>query len=285
MLRKTIPTLAGSILLASEASAISFNPGDNVLLVFSTTGHGSYWLDTGVSADTISYESSSLYSQDLSSISTALGGSIEQFGMLGLTSATGPTIYNYEELFYVDVGSGIVYASESPTENNSATTLYYDTRSIRRFLENAQFGHNTEGSAGDLDNRDIPFPGIFGVYNELLVDIENADSASFRHRINVQTGAFDSGVETADLPVWSFTGWDICPNGPLPDPGDGDCPSFYQGPAATPFQLWDDTLYLGYIARVPVSTPVPLPGSALLFISASVGILGFKQSLHKSKNN
>jgi hypothetical protein len=159
-MKKQLGILAGSVMLASSAQALVTS---NAVAVFNTAGQGSFIIDTGVSADDLA--SGTGFSIDVSAAIAGLGGSIDSYAVLGLTSATATGLYNYDSGSYVDVGAGVVYASSTGgpalSQNNTALT----TGLVATYLGNASFGANAEGTAGDADGSAAITTGFGGLLN------------------------------------------------------------------------------------------------------------------------
>lgn len=156
-IKKNLSLLSATILLASNAHAIPVIPGGNAVVILNTAGQGSFWVDSGVSADDIALNGAS-FNVDVSAASAALGGTIEEFAILGFSSPV-PTSYpfpgglafNYDEYVYVDPGAGLVYATSNPSPASSNLQLINQLNDLQQFVENASFGFNPEGSLGDVD--------------------------------------------------------------------------------------------------------------------------------------
>lgn len=126
-IKKPISLLTGSILLTSSAQALQFNPESNAILILSNTisnfsgslTAGSYYIDTGVTADAI--RNGAGFTLDLSGASASLGR-FTQFTLVGLTSSNQAPVFNYDEGVYVSQDAGLIYA-QFDTEPVTNTNL------------------------------------------------------------------------------------------------------------------------------------------------------------------
>lgn len=282
MLKKSLPFLAGSILLASEAAAISFNPGDNVFIAFNTTGHGSYWLDLGISPNDFQSGLGS-FQIDLTGATAALGGSIESFAMLGRfdgPASASPSSYNYTEFLYIDPDAGLLYAHDEHGDNPGGLELSNATldrlhRETQRTLETANIttGYYSEGSEGDADSLAIFSRNAFVTPfspPSLLIDFSKISGVSFfQNSFNLSLitdvtqlyrGGFMPGTP------------DIC----FEDSDYGDCYYYWDQEGRLYLDNETDFFITGYGPITALNTEVPLPGAAWFFISATGGLMAFR---------
>lgn len=156
-MKKQLSVLAGSVLLASGANALTV--GGDVLAVFNTAGSGSFYQFTGVTAADLA--SGTGFSIDVSAAQTALGGTIESYALIGLLDGDGTgafvngagQTFNYDEGVYVENNGGLITAGSvadaAATDNTNAGNRIF---AIEAFLTNAVLGANGEGSLGDFDS-------------------------------------------------------------------------------------------------------------------------------------
>ena len=146
MIKKQLGLLAGSVMLASTASA-AITLGGDTIAVFNTAGAGSYYqLVSGSDGDSLAGGAG--FSIDISAAQAALGGTIDSFTILAV--AGGTDVYNYSEFLYASDGGGLVFAADTATSttNSAANNKIFN---IEGFLANADVGLNGEGSLGDFD--------------------------------------------------------------------------------------------------------------------------------------
>lgn len=163
-MKKQLGILAGSVLLASSANAITV--GSDVLVVFNTVGNGSFYEFASVSSADLAGGTG--FTLDATAAAAALGGSIDSFSLIGLidgdgtgafvSDGNGPgagdagQTFNYDEGVYVENNGGLLTAGGVPdamaTDNTNAGNR---TFAIEAFLSTANLGFNGEGSLGDFD--------------------------------------------------------------------------------------------------------------------------------------
>jgi len=147
MIKKQLGLLAGSVMLASTASA-AITLGGDTIAVFNTVGAGSYYqLVSGSNGDSLAAGTG--FSIDITAAQAALGGTIDSFTILAV--AGGTDVYNYSEFLYVSDGGGLVFAADTATSttNSAAANKIFN---VEGFLANANAGLNGEGSLGDFDS-------------------------------------------------------------------------------------------------------------------------------------
>ena len=292
MLKKSLSVLSGSLLLASTPShAISINPGDNVFMVFNTTGHGSYWLDLGLGANefmSLSYSPNG-FSIDLSGATAALGGTIESFALLGNLAGEGKNRgtddfnYNYNEFIYVDLNGGLITTGTDffpvPTTNASLDARIY---SIEQHLQahDISTGHYAEGSEGDADSL---------TYSTFLSPINNFFEFSplaLSNSILLHQHLYTTGPST-EISLATKSGFGWAPN--TPEECFSDYYDWSNDPLmchyrmvnynTNPFSFDGATLTIsGNGAPIELTTAVPVPAASWLFISAGFGLFSLKKN-------
>ena len=265
MLKKSLGVLSGSLLLTTLSTpsfAVPFYPGSNAIVLFNTTGQGSYWMDSGVSADDIARNQAG-FSLDISAATAALGGSIESFALIGLTSQTEETTFNYTEFLYVEPGVGILYAQSGPIPTTSNFDLAVRILRYQHLIANSVdgFGYHIEGSLGDIDRHAGFVLGARGEGGTFNYTGDKSGISLFHHYFSS-----DQSSSNATLAYGNFLSQALCDEDSYDLEKLEECLSFAAG---RPGITIDSQIF-----SLEGSTFVtPIPGTAWLFLSALGGLM------------
>lgn len=279
-MKKKISLLCASIITASNTNALVINPGDNVLLVFYTSGVGNYIIDTGVSADQIIDGAG--FSINISPAASALGGVAESFALVGLTSQTAPEFYNYSEFVYVYPGAGLLYTNTYtyPATIQSDTDLQDEILALQNQFSALNLGFNPIGSLPPSPTTPFAFglellkplsllgPDFLsgnniGLFHQYQSNTPTSGSASDAEKIEI-LGSSPSAIRYAQC-----TGYELSLYNSVEH-----CAEFASG-YDPKFTLSDDifTLYGEY----STVNAVPIPATNFMFLSA----LGLARSIKR----
>ena len=287
MLKKSLSVLSGSLILASISQAtyaIPFSPGDNAVLVFTTTGQGTFLQNTGVSADDIVREGKG-FSINYLAAEAALGGTIEFFALLGRTSQTEPSIYNYSEFIYVDPGAGILLAGTGTGTALRNLTLQSTTAVLQRLLHIQEYGYQPEGALGDV-NTFLPLINSLG---GTLQPFQRAYEINVYHRyMTAEQNAL--AVSEIELDFFPQVALDSCstggPNGNWDDQGYDsleNCLTFNSGGKRDIDDAFRaESGWFRLYENDGAINPVPLPNASWLLMSALAGLGMSKRFASKS---
>lgn len=279
-MNKIISLLPASILLTTQANAISLQPGDNALALFNTVGSGSYIMDTGVPADAIANGAG--FVLDISPAFAALGGHIESFGLIGRTAGTGPAIFNYSEFIYVTQDAGLIYAQSQPAQPGTNTDLLIWAHNLTNYFENVQSspgltqGYSPEGFVGDLDSNALIVVALgVGLLNPVFLST-NSNSSLDGHQLFHQFHNSDpNSIQAQQNVPFRLVGSALtlppCSDELSELAGSEDCNGsspYYE----STFTLNNNNLILAGTLYTPI------PAAAWLFISALAGLSAMKRS-------
>lgn len=291
MLKKSLSVLSGSLILASTPShSISIKPGDNVFMVFNTTGQGSYWLDLGLGTNEFMSASHSPngFSIDLTGAAAALGGTIESFALMGNLSGEGKNIgtpdfnYNYNEFIYVDLNGGLITNGADvfpePTTNASLDARLY---SIDQHLQahNISTGYYAEGSEGDADS--FTYSTFLSPINNFFEFSPLTDSSYVYLHQHLYTTGRSTNTSRASKPGRRLASG--APEACLSEHYDWEydplmCHYLITYNPTNPFTLDGDVLTIsGNGSPIELTTAVPIPAASWLFLSAGFGLFSLKK--------
>jgi len=198
MIKKQLGLLAGSVMLASTASA-AITLGSDTIVVFNNGTGGTYIeLAPGSTGDTLAGGAG--FSIDLTSAVAAIG-SVEGFAVFGLNTAetTGLASYNYDEFLYVAAGGGLVYAGSATagSTNLAAANAIVD---IQSYFDVANLGFNADGTAGDADGNGFANSYLQTGTSSIIFDEQQAPTGG----INSQLVEFGGTALTAAVVGGNF---------------------------------------------------------------------------------